>query len=496
VSSKTKNSKFFQPIDRVALPLMLLLSVLIGILLGGGDRSMPYVRDFSWQDKQIGAADTFFILTFSRPMDHTSVEANLHIEPPLPGLVSWAGRRLVYTLATPAHYDTTYKVKLQKVRQSLGTGKLGNLMQPFAGQFRGRDRAFVYLGVEEEEKGRLILYNLTHKQKTILTPKNWVVTDFKPYPDGDRILFAASDWSNYGPGLFEQQLYTVTTGRSVISASQANPTPKAGKINQVLDNLDYHNLKFDLSADGQVIVVQRVNRQNLEDSGLWIVRPNTPWQPLLNQQGGEFLITPDSATLANTQGEGIAILPLTPKAKPLDFLPKFSKVFNFARDGVQAAMVKLNSDATQSLFLVTNQGLQKELLRSTGEFLDCEFDPKGQNLYCLITQLLPEKEEAKQLTIAKIDLKTLKVAPLLVLPKQWENIKMSLSPDGLALLFDQVATKDGLPSRDELTTDTGGAIATSHLFFLPIVERRPESTTDFVPHQELPLRGFSPRWLP
>jgi hypothetical protein len=73
---------------------------------------------------------------------------------------------------------------------------------------------------------------------------------------------------------------------------------------------------------------------------------------------------------------------------------------------------------------------------------------------------------------------------------------MNLSPDGLALLFDQVATKDGLPSRDELTTDTGGAIATSHLFFLPIVERRPDSTTDFVPHQELPLRGFSPRWLP
>jgi hypothetical protein len=492
VFRKIKNAKRLEPIDRVTLPLILLLSLLVGLLLWGGDRSRPYVRDFSWQDKPVGAADTFFVLTFSRPMDHASVEANLHIEPDLSGLVSWAGRRLVYTLTTPARYETTYKVEIQSAQQRIGREKSGNLIKPFVGQFRTRDRAFVYIGVEGEEKGRLVLYNLSRQQKTLLTPKNWVVTDFKPYPTGDRILFAASDWSNYGPGLIEQQLYTVTTGISVGSTSQPQRTLKAGRIEQVLDNSDYQNLKFDLSPDGEAIVVQRVNRLNVDDAGLWVLRPNAPWQLLLKQPGGDFLIAPDSATLANMQGEGIAIVPLTPQAKPLDFLPKFSQVLSFSRDGVQAAMVKLNSDATQSLFLVTNRGLEKELLRISGEFLEGAFDPSGQKLYCLMERRL---EDEQQLTVVAIDLKTLKVEPLVVLPKQRRDIEMSLSPDGLALLFDRVSTKQTLPENDDLTTSTGSAIASSRLWLLPLEQRTSESTNS-TPQQELPLQGFHPRWLP
>jgi hypothetical protein len=472
---------------------MLVLSLLIGLVLWGGDHTRPYVREFSWQNKQVGAADTFFVLTFSRPMDHVSVEANLHIEPPLPGLLSWAGRRLVYTLTNPAPYGATYKVELDKARQSMG--KAGNPMQPFVGEFRTRDRAFAYLGVEGDEKGRLIFYNLTRQQKTLLTPKNWVVTDFKPYPGGDRILFAASDWSNYGPGLFEQQLYTVTTGLSPMSASQPNSTQKAGHIQPILDNLDYQNMKFDLSPDGQVIVAFRVNRRNIEDSGLWVQRRDSPWQLLLKQLGGDFLITPDSAAIANTQGEGVAILPLIPQAKPLDFLPKFDKILNFSSDGVRAAMVKLNSDYTQSLFLVTNQGLQKELLKSNGEWLNCQFDASAKNLYCMMTQLVQGKESSQQLSVMGIDLKTFKVEPLLVLSNQSE-MEMSLSLDGLALLIDRVLKKETLPSEKDLTTDVGSAIATSRLFLLPLTNRTSASTTSPVRSQEIPLRGFHPYWLP
>jgi len=472
---------------------MLVLSLLIGLVLWGGDRTRPYVREFSWQNQQVGVADTFFVLTFNRPMDHASVEANLHIEPPLPGLLSWAGRRLVYTLSNPAPYGTAYQVELQKAQQSMG--EAGNRMQPFVGRFRTRDRAFAYLGVEGDEKGRLILYNLTRQQKTPLTPKNWVVTDFKPYPTGDRILFAASDWSNYGPGLFEQQLYTVTTGLSGMSASQPNSTPKAGNIHPVIDNLDYQNLKFDLSPNGQIIVVFRVNRRHIEDSGLWVLRPDVPWQPLLKQPGGDFLITPDSAAIANSQGEGVAILPLTPQAKPLDFLPKFDKVLSFSSDGVRAAMLKSNSDFTQSLFLVTNQGEQKELLKTNGELLNCQFDSTAKKLYCLMMQLVQGKEYSQQLSLMGIDLKTFKVEPLLVLSKPSE-MEMSVSPDGLSLLFDQVVTKTTLPSPEDLTTEVGSAITTSRLLLLPLVNKTPQSKTSSVPYQELPLRGFHPYWLP
>jgi hypothetical protein len=472
---------------------MLVLSLLICIVLWGGDRTRPYVREFSWHNKQVGAADTFFVLAFSRPMDRASVEANLQIEPPLPGKGSWAGRRLVYTLTNPAPYGTSYTVELHEGRQSLG--KPGNLMQPFVGQFRTRDRAFVYLGVEGDEKGRLVLYNLTHHKKTVLTPKELVVTDFEPYPTGDRILFAASDWSNYGPGLFEQQLYAVTTGLSGMSANQPKSTQNAGQIDLILDNKDYQNLKFDLSADGQVIVVFRVNRRHIEDSGLWVLRRDAPWQPLLKQPGGDFLITPDSAAIANARGEGVAIVPLTPQAKPLDFLPKFDKVLGFSRDGVRAAMVKSNSDLTQSLFLVTNQGFQKELLNINGEFLNCQFAPNGQSLYCLINQLVEKKEYSQQLSIQGIDLQQFNVKSLLVLSKPSE-VEMSLSPDGLALLLDRVVTKETLPAKEDLTTDVGSAIATSHLFLLPLTNTMPELNAPPESPQDLAVRGFHPLWLP
>ncbi len=147
-------------------------------------------------------------------MDRASVEANLHVEPPLPGKISWSGRRLVYTLTAPPQYvkrsypagNRTYKIELQKAREKLGVDKQGNAIAPFVSQFSTPERAFVYKGTEAEEKGRLILYNLTRKQKIILTPENLVVKDFRIYPAGDRILFSASEWSKYKPGLYEQSL--------------------------------------------------------------------------------------------------------------------------------------------------------------------------------------------------------------------------------------------------------------------------------------------------
>lgn len=212
--------KIYEPIDRAAVSLILLLSLAIGLLVIVGDRSLPKVREFSWQNKVVGARDTAFILTFSRPMDRASVESNLRIEPALPGKISWSGRRLVYTLTALPQYDRTYQIELQKAREKLGFEKPGNSIEPFVSQFRTPDRAFVYIGTETTEKGRLILYNLTRKQKIVLTPENLAVKNFKIYPTGDRILFSASEWSNYKPGLFEQSLYAVTTGRNSDSAQK------------------------------------------------------------------------------------------------------------------------------------------------------------------------------------------------------------------------------------------------------------------------------------
>jgi hypothetical protein len=68
--------------------------------------------------------------------------------------------------------------------------------------------------------------------------------------------------------------------------------------------------------------------------------------------------------------------------------------------------------------------------------------------------------------------------------------------DGLSLLFDQVVTKETLPSPEDLTTDVGSTITTSRILMLPLVNKTPTPTTNSIPYQELALRGFHPYWLP
>ena len=517
--------RFSQPIDRIALTLMLVLMVVIGGIVLKGDRTAPRIRDFTWENRQVGAEDTAFLLNFNRPMERTSVEQNLKIEPPLPGKFSWAGRRMAYTLDSPAPYGKTFTLSLQGAYDRFSTGNdQRTQLQPYTGQFRTRDSAFVYLGTEGKEVGRLILQDLTTQHQAVLTPENLTVMDFKLYPEGDRILFSALERAATSEGsLLDQQIYSVTTGlqsraaASVPGAAESSPVPSAdrpiaaGQVELVLDHKDYQNLKFDLSPDGKTIVVQRVNRQNPSDFGIWMLRSGQPPQPIKTDPGGDFMITPDSGALAMAQGQGMAILPLpkgaeskvaepAPLEKPLDFLPKFGVVLAFARDGSAAAMVKFNTDPnnpTRSLFLVNNQGADKELLKTDGTFLSAQFDPAKQNLYCLMTRRIGGDVYQEQPYLTAIHLATAEAIDLLQLPIQ-RDVQMSMSPDGLAILFDQVvdAPANSAGSQAGIVRGSEGkAIATSKLWLVPLLqdEKGVPQTAD---PQELGLKGLRPRWLP
>ncbi|MBO3457824.1 hypothetical protein G7B40_021920 [Aetokthonos hydrillicola Thurmond2011] len=498
----TINKGFFQPLDRVVIALTLILSLLIGLLMLQGDVVKPSIRQFSWQNKQIAGDDLSFTLTFSRPMNVKSVEDNLKIEPPLAGKVSWAGRRMAYTLLTPAPYGTNYQLKLQNAQDKFSQKKgKPRVIQPFTGNFRTRDRVILYIGTDKEDQGRLVLYNLTQEQKKVLTPSDLVVVDFKPFPNGEKILFSAH--TKQDVDVLSAQIYTVTTG----IPSQSEKQPDApNKIDLILDNKEYQNLKFDLSPDGKTIVVQRGNKANPGDFGLWFMpaNPSSSGEKIVpkrlqSQPGGDFMITPDSKAVAVAQGQGAAILPLQTDAnKPLDFLPQFGLVQTFSKDGSQAAMVKFNTNYTRDLFLVTNQGLQKQLLRTTGSILNCQFDTASPNLYCLLTQLLPGQQYQEQPYVVAIDLKTWQQKPLIVLPAAQRNVRMSLAPDGLGLLFDQVVpqTNAATSSASPLTTDDGQPIATSSLWLLPVLPVTDPATAAQIKPEQLPLSGFNPHWLP
>lgn len=539
-SSADLKVQWGQPLDQAALLVMGMLSIAIVALLVLGNRTAPRVRDFSWQDKKIGAEDTAFTLTFSRPMNQQSVVDNLKVNVlvpdaaprPIPGKISWAGQKMAYTLEEPAPYGYEFELNIENAQDRFSqTGKRQATIDPFSASFRTRDRAFLYLGVEGEEEGRLVMYNLTEKNKRILTPSNLVVFDYESYPKGDRVVFSATERESHQDGILDQKLYTVATGIEVQEASEpllakkmtknvannglkgslnalASDSPSETEQSEapmlILDSEKYQNLKFDLAPDGQSLVIYRVRRDKPSDFGLWILRPNQEAIPLETEPGGDFLITPDSQSLAYLQGEGLAILPLDPEAdesetlEPLDFLPQYGMVLNFAQDGSKAAMVEFSSEGnvpTRSLFLVTNRGIEKELWVTDGSILDAQFDPKGKYLYCLVTKLQAKDTFLEQPFLMAIDLETAEQSRLLLLPQQ-QNIEMSIAPDGLGILFDQVKSTTDINSADALLRgDDGSAITGSQLWFFPLTLDAQDQLIVVDP-DPIPVAGLHPRWLP
>ncbi|MEO0457045.1 MAG: hypothetical protein AAF152_10775 [Cyanobacteria bacterium P01_A01_bin.114] len=513
----TKRPSRLQPLDRLSLTLMVILSIAVVVLVALGDRAAARVRDFSWQNQRVGAEEVAFLLTFSRPMDEASVEQNLKIKPPLPGKFSWAGRRMAYTLDFPIPYGETFELSLNQAQDRFSQS---SNFEAFERTFQSRDRGLVYIGIEGENQGRLVLYNLSQQAEVPLTPKDWVVLDFKPYPLADRILFSAVDYKAYQQGQQTQKLYTVTTGLATAPDQPATwqfwqrpaPAPDAGEIQMMLDSQDYQNLKFDLSPDGKTVVVQRLSLTNPSEFGPWVLTEGMPPRPLETDPGGDFVIAPDSQSLLLQQGEGTAIIALSEDptvqeaaGETLDFLPEYGLVLDMASDGTAAAMVSFNQNDpekryTQTLFWVSSQGEEKPLLDATGSILDAQFDPTNELLYCLISQLLPGENYQVQPYLISVNVKTGQKIDLLAMPPQ-PSVNMSIAPDGLAILFDETVAADGADSteRSAIRADDGRAIAAGRLWLLPLfqtLEDRLAKTPSPVQPQSLPFSGLHPVWLP
>jgi hypothetical protein len=465
---------------------MLGLILATAILLLSGDRTLPQVREFNWQNQNIGADDIAFTLTFNRKIDRSTVEQQLNIQPPLPGKTSWAGSKMAYTLTHPAPYGYDYTVDLQGAREAIGS-KRGKEIVPFRGKFRTHDRMFAYIGTGGRERGRLIIYNFKTHQPTALSPANLIVTDFKVDRNSQKLVFTAVSTQSIQagqPAISNQQIYSVTTG-----IHRYAPFTPPGQVELILDNRDYQNVKFDITPDGSKVVAQRVNKKKPSDFALWVVPIDKSIPPSKLKQSGDFVITPDSREVAAAVGQGVSIFPLTAEAgSSLDFLPKFGNVLSFTADGTAAAMVKFNNDYTKSLFIVTNQGTEQEVLKTTGSIWDAKFAPTKDLIYCLATELQTKGNESReQPYLSAIDLQTKKVIPLMLLPIQ-QGIQMSLSPDGLALMFDQI---DRGESTSQLIQGQGNGV----LWLLPIPPDL-RTLSAAVKAEELPLPGWHPRWLP
>jgi hypothetical protein len=476
------------PLDRLAMIFMAGVAIVTLILLWSGDRTLPQVRDFNWQDRHISAEDTAFTLTFNRSIDRAAVEKNLQITPPLPGKVSWAGSKLAYTLAQPAPYGNTYKVSLQGAKELIGKQK-GKAMVPFTGKFRTPDRMFAYISSDVADRGQIVIYNFQTQRPTVISPKGLVVTDFKVDRASQKIIFTATDvktLQNNQPAIASQQVYSVSTGIAPRNSDSQFIPP--GQLELILDNRDYQNVKFDLAPDGNKLVVQRISRKNSTDFALWVITLDKSAPPVKLKQSGDFVITPDSTEVAAAVGQGVSISPLTLTTDSnLNFLPKFGSVLSFAADGTAAAMVEYNSDYTKSLFVVNNQGIEQQIFKTSGSILDAKFSPAKDIIYCLATDLKTKGDTSREEPyLTAIDLQTQKIIMMLLLPIQ-QGLQMSLAPDGLAVMFDQIDQGD---STNQIIQGSSNGV----LWLLPIPPNIKELTTA-VKAERLPLSGWHPRWL-
>jgi hypothetical protein len=96
--------------------------------------------------------------------------------------------------------------------------------------------------------------------------------------------------------------------------------------------------------------------------------------------------------------------------------------------------------------------------------------------------------------ITAINLDSGEIIDLLKLPIQ-QDIQMHLSPDGLAILFDQTISDPGNNTDGAIRGRDGKAIASSKLWILPIVEDDKGIPLQTQP-QEVGVVGLRPRWLP
>jgi hypothetical protein len=474
--------------DRLVLGTILALIAAISSILIQGNQVPTRGENFSWQGRKIGVRDNYFTLSFNRPIDRSDIETSLVIDPPLLGKISWAGDRLTYTLTELPIYGKKYQVKLP-----IAQG------EDFIGEFYSHDRAFAYIGVNQEERGRLIVCNIiqgannvTELKKTILTPGDLVVTDFQIYPRGERILFSAFDRSDLGRDTPKQQLYTITTGLNHDEHGQNLPS---GRIERFLDAKTYQNLRFNLSDNGKTLIVQRINHGNPGDASLWVISDDGQSRPL-GMQGDNFLLSPDGKKAVVSQTGGVAVIPLDVQAGKPQFLPTYEKILAFSRDGRQKLMVKSEPDNQRSLFMLNDQGESRLLLRTVNPIISCEFEPRQEKtLYCLKSDLVmgSDGKVKEEPFLGIIELKTGKMMPLLALPN-YRDVHMSMSPDGVALLFDQLATTP-FGVRNDLVTGEGSSIADGRLWLLPLPDQfSPNSIPKILP-QELNA-GFKPRWLP
>ncbi|MFN7160556.1 MAG: Ig-like domain-containing protein [Candidatus Gracilibacteria bacterium] len=350
-----------------------LLFIVLGLILGG-DHTVPKVM-FSHAEKTITPKTSQLSFTFNREMDKNSVESGFTLTPSVEGTFSWSGKKAAFTLSKPLEYTTNYTLSLKNV-----IDKNGVPLPAYESAFNTRSPLLSYIGTENEEKRKIILYDLNTKIKQILPTNNLDILSIYPHPSGRYLLFFAVDPSAATSTSLEeyQELYSINLETKIIS--------------KLADNKGFRNSALSISPDGSLLIIRRIeldeHRLVSRSDHLWMASFLSPeWKKFWYTAGNPPVhFTPDGrSVLVWNIREGFMLLPISQGDSAPEQIGNFERSFGFSPDGSKALFTEFEMEGTTRNFnhvvAFYNKGEKMPLLKNTGSIMNPSFSKNGRFFY-------------------------------------------------------------------------------------------------------------------
>ncbi len=235
---QTKRLTIQQFFGRLAT-LLVLLAMACVVLIVVGLNAPPRVLGYQLLLPSQGSTLTQIVITFNRPMDRHSVEGGFEITPQVSGKYSWSGRSFVFTPDETLQYDQHFEVKLSANAVDEDGRHLSEDMRYV---FNTPQLQFVYVGVDGDEAGRLVLSDFDGKERDILTPEGLHIDKFAVTNDRHEIYCLG--YTEIVATNHRDELYTFNL--------------QTKEFHQLTDDANFLNKDFFLDPTGKHLLLSRV----------------------------------------------------------------------------------------------------------------------------------------------------------------------------------------------------------------------------------------------
>ncbi len=193
--------------DRAAIGSIIVLTSLIAFFIARGDQVGVRITQTSpAMNADRAPTRSVIAITFSEPMNTTTVEQRLGITPPVPGTWRWNGNTVFLSAAQPLQPDTRYTITLASGAESTRGRRV---LRDTVWTFRTSRPRLVYLA---PASGVANLFAMDPRDGTTqrLTDEPYGIYDFAVSPDGARIAYSADRGAEYP----ERDIYIINSDGS------------------------------------------------------------------------------------------------------------------------------------------------------------------------------------------------------------------------------------------------------------------------------------------